>query len=105
MGRGRGWGWRVGRGGVEGGVGWGAKFLFVFDGGVMLYLFFEFSVLCLVLISTISIESPALPFPHKQKTYHQQAGFLNMFLIFGRSMGVLVCFCFEVEVAGFPYMP
>ena len=72
----------LGRGGVEGGVGWGAKFLFVFDGGVMLYLFFEFSVLCLVLISTISIESPALPFPHKQKTYHQQAGFLNMFFDF-----------------------
>ena len=67
MGRGRGWGWRVGRGGVEGGVGWGAKFLFVFDGGVMLYLFFEFSVLCLVLISTISIESPALPFPTNKK--------------------------------------
>ena len=58
------------QGGVQGGVGWGAKFLFVFDVGIMLYLFFDVSVLCLVLISTISIESPALsPQTKKYQTY------------------------------------
>ena len=43
----------------RGGVVWVANFLFVFDVGVELLFVVEFSLLCLVFISTISIEFPA----------------------------------------------
>ena len=47
--------WRVGRDGM----GRVANFLFVFDVGVELLIVVEFSLFCLVFISTISIEFPA----------------------------------------------